>query len=269
MASIRKPSSQSPERAYIFKLPTELRLKIYEYALTVPNEYINKPLIVISDRGKVFTARNRYRALSMCPSWVGEDGTAAKLLSVNHQIHDEAEDYLYSRHTLFFRNAFDLDRLGGFLDTLSATARKRIRSVGFEVFFFVHTQMGVPKRTLRQYERAARLLAAKLPAWSHVLFYLDPRFYYPSAAVGGRERAVRGVLDLATRFGPLCGNVTFYPLPKGDPGLLREEEQLVWWSSSPGRRASAQIERQVRYVSLEMGKEDRVEEEIEEHVQTV
>lgn len=102
-----------------------------------------------------------------------------------------------------------------------------------------------------------------------MLFYLDPRFYYPSAAVGGRERAVRGVLDLATRFGPLCGNVTFYPLPKGDPGLLREEEQLVWWSSSPGRRASAQIERQVRYVSLEMGKEDTVEEEIEEHVQTV
>lgn len=253
--------------AHLLKLPTELRLKIYEYALTVPNEYINKPLIVISDRGNVFTARNRYRALSMCPSWVGEDGTAAKLLSVNHQIHDEAEDYLYSRNTLFFRNSFDLDQLGGFLDTLSSTARNRIRSVGFEVYFFVHTQMGVPKRTLRQYERAARLLAAKLPAWSHVLFYLDPRFYYPSAAVGGRERAARGVLDLAARFGPLCGDVTFYPLPRGDPGLWGEQQQqLVWQSSSPGRRASAQMERQVRYVSLEMGKGDRVEEEIAEHV---
>ncbi|GLI74869.1 hypothetical protein PoHVEF18_003118 [Penicillium ochrochloron] len=203
-------------------LPAELRLKIYEYALTVPNNYINKPLIVISDRGNVFTARSRYKALSMCPSWVGEDGTARKLLAVNHQIHDEAEDYLYSHHTLFFCNSFDLDRLGDFLDTLSPTARGCIRSVGFEVYFFVHTQTGVPKRTLKQYEYAARLLSAKLPGWRNVLFYLDPRFYYPAAAVGGRERAARGVLDLAAKFGPLCRELTFYPLPASDRRLLWE-----------------------------------------------
>jgi hypothetical protein len=202
-------------------LPPELRLRIYEYALIVPNNYINKPLIVITDRGNVFTVRNRYKALSMCPSWVGEDGTARKLLAVNHQIHDEAEEYLYSQHTLFFRNSFDLDRLGDFLDMLSPTARGCIRSVGFEVYFFVHTQMGVPKRTLKQYERAARLLSVKLPVWRNVLFYVDPWFYYPAAAVGGgRERAhaARGVLDLAAKFGPLCRDVNFYPLPASVSG---------------------------------------------------
>lgn len=252
--------------AYFLNLPTELRLKIYEYALAVPNEYMNKPLIVISDRGNVFTARNRYRALSMCPSWVGEDGTARKLLAVNHQIHDEAEDYLYSRHTLFFRNSFDLDHLGDFLDTLSPTARRRIRSVGFEVFFFVHTQMGVPKRTLKQYERAAKLLSAKLPEWSHVLFYLDPRFYYPAAAVGGRDRAARGVLDLAAKFGPVCRDVTFYPLPKSDSCLLYEAQQLVWRSSSPGRRPSIEDGRSPKYFSLEMPKSDKAAGEIQDHV---
>ncbi|KAF3395898.1 Uncharacterized protein F1880_006879 [Penicillium rolfsii] len=203
-------------------LPAELRLKIYEYALTVPNDYINKPLIVVSDRGNVFTVRSRFKALSMCPSWVGEDGTARKLLALNHQIHDEAEDYLYSHYTLFFRNSFDLDRLGDFLDTLSPTARGRIRSVGFEVYFFVHAQMGVPKRTLKQYERAARLLSVKLPAWKNVLFYLDPHFYYPTAEVGGPERAARGVLDLAAKFRPWCGEICFYSLPAREHRLLWE-----------------------------------------------
>jgi hypothetical protein len=205
-------------------LPPELRLKIYEHALTVPNDYIDKPLIVINDRGNVFTVRNRYKALSMCPSWVGEDGTARNILAVNHQIHDEAENYLYSHHTLFFRNSFDLVRLGDFLDTLSPTARGCIRSVGFEVYLFVHTQMGVPKRTLKQYERAARLLSVKLPEWNNVLFYLDPRFYYPAAAAGCREPAARGVLDLAAKFGPLCRDITFYPLSTSDYRLLWEAQ---------------------------------------------
>jgi hypothetical protein len=209
------------------KLPPELHLRIYGYALTVPNKYMNKPLIVVSDRGNVFTVRNRFRALSMCPSWVGDDGTARKLLAVNHQIHDEAEDYLYSHHTLFFRNSFDLDRLGDFIDSLSPTACRRIRSVGFEVCFFVHSQIGVPKRTLKQYESVARLLSVKLPEWTDVLFYLDPRFYYPAAAVGGRASAVRGVLDLVAKFGPLCRDVTFYPLPASDSLLLWEAQQLL------------------------------------------
>lgn len=200
--------------SHLLRLPPELRLKIYEYALAVPNEYsIDQPMIVVNDRGNAFTSRGRYRALQMCPSWVGEDGTTRKLLRVNRLIHDEAEDFLYSRNTLFFRNSFDLDRLGAFLDTLSATARNRIRSVGFEVFFFVHSQTGVPKRTLRQYEQAGRLLQEKLPRWSSVLFYLDPRFYYPSATVGGREMSARGVFYLATRFGALRKEVHFFPLP--------------------------------------------------------
>ena len=81
--------------SHLLRLPTELRLKIYEYALSVPNEYsIEQPLIVVNDRGNAFTSRGRYRALQMSPSWVGEDGTTRKLLRVNRRIHDEAEDFL-------------------------------------------------------------------------------------------------------------------------------------------------------------------------------
>ncbi|XHG00158.1 hypothetical protein AWENTII_003626 [Aspergillus wentii] len=205
------------------RLPPEIRLKIYEYALAVPNDYMDRPLIVVNDKGKSFTARGRYRALSMCPSWVGEDGTARKLLAVNRLIHDEAEDFLYSRNTLFFLNSFDLDRIGDFLDTLSDTARNRIRSVGFEVFFFVHCETGVPKRTLKQYEQAGRLLQEKLPRWTSVHFYLHPRFYFPSSSVGGRELSARGVLYLATRFGKLRKEVHFFPVPaihRGGVGRL-------------------------------------------------
>ncbi|KAJ5534204.1 hypothetical protein N7527_000458 [Penicillium freii] len=228
-------TSISPSR--LLQLPAELRLKIYEYALDVPNEYlVSKPMIVLGDHGNTFTARGQYRALSMSPHWVGEDGTARKLLAVNRQLHNEVEDYLYSTHTLFLRNSFNLDRLADFLDTLSATARARIRSVGFEIFFFVHTQTGVPKRTLKQYEAAARVLSEKLPAWSSVLLYLDPRYYYPSANVGGRDLTARGVFDLATRFGTLCKDVSFYPLPNGDHHLLDEAQQFVWRSRSPLRQ---------------------------------
>ncbi|KAJ5573914.1 uncharacterized protein N7459_008341 [Penicillium hispanicum] len=235
------------------QLPTELRLKIYDYAFSVPNDYLDKPLIVVHDRGNVFTARGRYRALSMCPSWVGEDGTARNLLAVNRQIHDEAEDHLYAQHTLFFRHSVDLDRLGDFLDTLSATARRRIHSVGFEVFFFVHTQTGVPKRTLKQYERARDLLRQKLPHWESVLFYLDPRFYYPSACVGGRELAARGVRDLAARFGSSCAHVTFYPRPDSHRRLVEEAQQLLWRSSSPEGRAVGGGRRLAKAPLEEMG----------------
>ncbi|KAJ5908102.1 hypothetical protein N7495_000784 [Penicillium taxi] len=231
-----KSTPYSISASQFLRLPTELRLKIYEYALSVPNEYLDRPLIVVHDRGNVFTARGRYRALSMCPSWVGEDGTARKLFAVNHQVHDEAEDYLYSQHTLFFRNSFDLDRLGDFLDTLSPTARRRIRSVGFEVFFFVHNQSGVPKRTLKQYEHARELLALKLPQLKNVLFYIDPRFYFSATSVGSRELAARGVLDLAKRFGSLC-NVTFYPLPDRHHYLVEKAQQILWQSPLSKRYA--------------------------------
>lgn len=236
-------------RTSFLHLPPELRLKIYEEALISPNEYTDKPMIVIQDRGNVFTTRGRYRAMSMCPSWEGNDGTAHKLLALNHQIHDEAEDLLYSQHTIFFRHSFDLNRIGAFLDTLSSTARHQIRSVGFEVFFFVHAEANVPKRTMKEYERAGRLLAEKLPRWKSVLFYLDPRFYYPSTLVGGRKAATRGVLDLATRFGALCKDVTFSPLPDGDHRLLEEAQQLVWRSSSPERRSLGECRRSVKYSS--------------------
>lgn len=219
----------------LLQLPAEIRLKIYEYALYVPNKYLDQPMIVVDDRGKTFTARGQYRALYMNPRWEGEDGTARKLLAVNRQIHDEAEDYLYSTHTLFFRNSFNLDRLDVFLDTLSATARSRIHTVGFEIYFFVHTQIGVPKRALREYELAGRILALKLRCWRGALLYLDPRFYYPSANVGGRDLTARGVFDLATRFGALCKDVSFLPLPNRDQHLLEEAQQFVWRSRSPPR----------------------------------
>ncbi|KAJ5238918.1 hypothetical protein N7468_003537 [Penicillium chermesinum] len=228
-------ASPSIKPSQLLRLPAELRLKIYEYALAVPNEYMDKPLMVVHDRGDVSTVRGRYRALSMCPSWVGEDGTTGRLLQVNHQIHDEAEEYLYSQHTLFFRNSFDLDRLTSFLDMLSPTALSRIRSVGFEVLLFVHAQEGVPKRSFRQYARARDLLARRLPRWRTVLLYFDPRFYYPPAAVGGRELAARGVLQLAKMFGEV-GNldVTFCPLPDRHHRLVEEAQQVLWRSRSPG-----------------------------------
>lgn len=226
--SNKKNMASLNQSSHFLRLPTELRLKIYEYALSVPNEYsIEQPLIVVNDRGNAFTSRGRYRALQMSPSWVGEDGTTRKLLRVNRRIHDEAEDFLYSHNTLFFRNSFDLDRLGDFLDMLSETARNRIRSVGFEVFFFVHSQTGVPKRTLKQYETAGRLLQEKLPRWSSVLFYLDPRFYYPSAAVGGRELSARGVLYLATRFGAMRKEVHFFPVPPVHRHVMEDAQRLL------------------------------------------
>ncbi|KAJ5280185.1 hypothetical protein N7478_005557 [Penicillium angulare] len=224
--------AKNPTSPFI-RLPPELRLKIYQYALTVPNEYINKPLIVIHDRGNVFTSRNRYKSLSICPSWLGEDGTTRNLLTVNHQIHDEAEGHLYSSNTLFFQNSFDLDHLDPFLDTLSTTALQKIRSVGFEILLFVHGQPGVPKRTLKQYTRAKDLILRKLPHCKNVLFYVDPNFYYPTISVGGPDLAARGVIDLARTFNMF--DITFYP------GLdwkhLEEARQLVWRSSSPERRA--------------------------------
>ncbi|KAJ5397665.1 hypothetical protein N7509_005778 [Penicillium cosmopolitanum] len=178
-------------RTSFLHLPPELRLKIYEEALVSPNDYTDIPMIVVQNRGNVFTTRGRYRAMSICPSWEGNDGTARKLLGLNHQIHDEAEDFLYSKHTLFFRNSFDLDRIGQFLDTLSSTARDQVRSVGFEVFFFVHAEADVPKRTMKEYEHAGKLLAEKLPRWESVLFYLDPRFYYPSTLAGAPKQLLK------------------------------------------------------------------------------
>lgn len=225
-------SSQSTKPSVFLRLPTEIRLQIYEWALSAPNDYVDRPLIVVDDRGNIST-RTRHQNISMCPSRTGEEGTARKLLAVNHQIHDEAEDFLYSHNTLFFRHPFDLDRLGEFLDTLSSTARKHIRSVGFEVFFFVHAEPGVPKRTFKQYERAGALLRTRLPQWSSVLFYLDPYFYYPPNSVGGRDSASRGVMNLAARFGALCREVVFYPLP-----YIQEAQQLVARSSSPDRCTS-------------------------------
>lgn len=85
----RQPEKKKSMTSHLLRLPTELRLRIYEYALSVPNEYnIDQPMIVVNDRGNAFTSRGRYRALQMCPSWVGEDGTTRKLLRVNRLIHD-------------------------------------------------------------------------------------------------------------------------------------------------------------------------------------
>lgn len=244
---IRNPSL----RTSFLQLPPELRLKIYEEALKSSNDYTDNPMIIIQNRGNTFTTRGRYRAMSMCPSWEGNDGTARKLLCLNHQIHDETEDFLYSKHTLFFRNSFDLNRIGQFIDTLSSTARCRIRSVGFEVFFFVHAEADVPKRTMTEYENAGRLLAEKLPRWQNVLFYLDPRFYYPSTLAGGSKTATRGVIELANRFGDLCKDITFSPLSDGEHDLLKEAQQVFWRSSSPKRHVGVRGEdrRSVKYSS--------------------
>ncbi|PIG87766.1 hypothetical protein AARAC_000784 [Aspergillus arachidicola] len=204
--------SQSP----LLRLPLEIRLMIYEYALDVPNEYMDRPLIVVNDRGNSFTARGRYRALSMCPSWVGENGKVRSLLSVNRQIHDEVEDFLYSHNTLFFLNAFSLDRLGAFLDTLSETAHGRA------------------KADVKEYERAGKILSEKLPNWSSVVFYLDPRFYFPSAAVGGRELSARGVWYLATKFGAMRKEMQFFALPSIHRHVMDEAKRKI----QMGRRGS-------------------------------
>ncbi|KAL4887816.1 hypothetical protein BDV59DRAFT_189862 [Aspergillus ambiguus] len=232
--SINPPTRSTPNDSPLLQLPFEIRLMIYEYAVTVPNDYMDRPLIVVHDRGNTFTARGRYRALSMCPSWVGEDGKVRSLLSVNRQLHNEVEDYLYSRNTLFFMNSFNLDHLGAFLDTLSATARTRIRSVGFEVFFFVHSQTGVPKRTLKEYERAGRVLSEKLPRWTNVVLYLDPRFYYAYGSVGGRELSARGVRYLATIFGAMRKELHFVALPSIHRHVMDEAQRTL----QSGRRSS-------------------------------
>ncbi|KAL1981433.1 hypothetical protein VTN96DRAFT_2693 [Rasamsonia emersonii] len=212
----------------LLRLPPELRLKIYEYVLDTPNDYLDRPLIVLDDRGSSFTARGRYRALSMNPTWQGGgDGRSRKLLSVNRQIHDEAEDFLYSHYTFFFRNSFNLERAGDFLDTLSATARSRIRNVGFEIFFFVHNQTGVPKRTLKLYGQVGKMMQERLPRWKSVIFYLDPRFYFPTPQVGGKELAARGVFYLATIFGALGKEVTFYPVQPIHRHVIEEAERQV------------------------------------------
>jgi ubiquitin-like-conjugating enzyme ATG3 len=218
------PQKTSP----LLRLPPELRLQIYSYILDIQTPYTslltthsnhhhhNRPLIIINDTGNKFTTRPLYRSLHISPAWVGlaetySSKTQSKkaraglqgplsLLAVNHQIHDEVEDYLYSTHTLFFLNSFDLDSLGPFLDTLSTTARARIRYIGFEVYLFVHnganaSGSNTPKRTFRQYERAARVLEQKLPSLTGVVFYFDPWF---AACVGGADG------DGAAGFGPWC-----------------------------------------------------------------
>jgi hypothetical protein len=192
----------------------------------MPIDHVDGSLTVINDRGNVST-RTRYQNISICPGWTGDNGTARTLLVVNHQIHDEAEDFLYSQNTLFFRHDFDLDRLGEFLNTLSRTARNRIRSVGFEVFFFVHAEPGVPKRTFEQYERAGTMLRARFPQLNSVLFYLDPSFYYPPNSVGGQDSAARGVMDLAARFGTMCKEILFYPLPDKDRRFIENARNLL------------------------------------------
>ncbi|RDW74360.1 uncharacterized protein DSM5745_07022 [Aspergillus mulundensis] len=168
------------------RLPPELRLQIYSYILDIPTPYTtltqhNKPLIVISDTGNKYTTRAIYRSLHISPKWVGISDNGNKnrtlaLLSVNRQIHAEVEHFLYTSHTLFFLNGFDLDHLGEFLDTLSPTARRCIRSIGFEVYLFVHNSPGSAKRGFRQYERAAKVVREKLPNLKGVVFYLDPWF---------------------------------------------------------------------------------------------
>lgn len=65
-----------------------------------------------------------------------------------------------------------------------------------------------------------------------MLFYLDPRFYYPSAAVGGRELSARGVFYLATRFGAMRKEVHFYPVPPIHRHVMDDAQRFL------GRRAS-------------------------------
>lgn len=174
-------TKQSP----FLRLPPELRLQIYEHVLDNPTPYTSltehkKPLIVINDTGNKFTNRSIYRSLHFSPKWVGIGDDDLSLLSVNRQIHAEVENFLYTSHTLFFLNGFDLDHLGDFLDTLSPTARRCTRSIGFEVYLFVHNSnasgSSIPKRSFRQYERAAKVMREKLPNLRGAVFYMDPWF---------------------------------------------------------------------------------------------
>ncbi|KAL5337177.1 autophagocytosis associated protein [Aspergillus crustosus] len=184
------PSQMNKTQSPFLLLPPELRLQIYSYILDIPTPYTdltnNPNLIVINDTGNKYTTRATYRSLHVSPKWIGinddelgADKETLSLLSVNHQIHAEVEDFLYTSHTLFFLNGFDLDHLGEFLDTLSP--RRCIRSIGFEVYLYVHNNPGAgsaipPKRSFRQYERAAKVVREKLPNLARVVFYLDPWF---------------------------------------------------------------------------------------------
>ncbi|KAL3471391.1 hypothetical protein BJX99DRAFT_250486 [Aspergillus californicus] len=202
-------TTSTTKESPLLSLPPELRLQIYSYLLNIPEPTYssslpptttkprtNNQLIIITDTGNKYTTHPIYRALHIDPHWVSSSDKRERLslLTVNRKLHAEFEDYIYTGHTLFFLNSFDLDYLGAFLSTLSPTARNCIRSIGFEVYLFVHgdgVEEGVPKRPWRSYERVAGVVAQMLPGLRRVVFYLDPWF---SACCADRNEV----------FGPWC-----------------------------------------------------------------
>ncbi|KAL2818442.1 hypothetical protein BDW59DRAFT_165515 [Aspergillus cavernicola] len=248
MPTLISTPTTTQKESPLLTLPPELRLQIYSHLFNIPTPYYTTtrsqtPLILINDTGNKFTTRPTYRALHISPKWVvnntGSEGEEQEpnnnekggkerlaLLSVNRKIHTELEDFLYTDHTLFFLNGFDLDYLGAFLSTLSPTARSCIRSIGFEIYLFIHGNGNedrgergmIPKRPWGSYERAAKVVKAELPNLDRVVFWLDPWFSACCGAGGGGEKSVgpwcdersvltRGVAFLLRAFGGVRGGM--------------------------------------------------------------
>jgi hypothetical protein len=193
------------------KLPPEIRLKIYDFVFSVPHEYMNLPLVTIKNSARGFSTRGMYRRSPMRPYWVGQDGKFLPLLLLSSQVSREAEQFLFSRSTIFFAHSFSPAHVVNLFDTMGSTARHETRCVGFEVYFYVYTLCNGPKHSFSEYKQACRGLQAKLPKWQTVVIYLNPEGLCPAACDTSPANAAQGIRELENIFKEVHKNVIFYP----------------------------------------------------------
>lgn len=178
----------------LLDLPLELRLIIYEYILFVPNEFWDRRFIVVRHHTNEYTTSTKQRGQLLTRRRGGNYQSLSCLLTVNRQISQEVEPYLYSKCTLFFSHSFAPLRASEFVDSMSDTARWGIQSVGFEIVFHVHSPPRGPKHRLQDYRDAAEMLASRLPNWKRVVIYLDPEGLYPTYGEGTTHHGVQKIL---------------------------------------------------------------------------
>lgn len=203
-------TTPSPSFSFM-KIPPEIRLKIYDYIFSVPHEYMNLPLVIIKNSARGFSTRGMYRTSPMRPYWVGQDGKFLPLLLLSSQVSREAEQFLFSRSTIFFAHSFSPAHVVNLFDTMSRTARQEIRCVGFEIFFYVYTPCNGSKHSFSDYKQACRGLQSNLPKWETVVIYLNPEGLCPAACDANPENAPRGLRELEGIFRAVHKNVIFYP----------------------------------------------------------
>ena len=202
----------TPSPSFPFmKVPPEIRLKIYDFIFSVPHEYMNLPLVIIKNSARGFSTRRMYRTSSMRPYWVGQDGNSLPLLLLSSQVYREAEQFLFSRSTIFFAHSFSPAHVVNLFDAMGSAARHETRCLGFEVFFYVYTPCDGPKHPFSEYRQACRGLQARLPKWETVVIYLNPEGLCPAAGDANPDHVARGLRELENIFKEVHKNVFFYP----------------------------------------------------------